>query len=290
MERCKFSYDKHDEKLVFNIECKKQVQKTFKMNVETYEEDDPMAKVRAVYNIQDCPNVMHVRPKLFSEALLNFSPSVKDMTLETGQSGVRIKSMPNDGSSSELSLQTELKLDPNSFEPGTTFPQELKISFALRDFKAMITLCDVLGQNVTLHIPEPGGAFAIVTKWFTAIEAEFVIATHFDKSMSVAPSAPSSQRSQAPIPPKVSSQFNRELSGHKRNMQEFQERSGSRPEVPQTFPKVKTEKQVPEMAPGSPEVKRRRAEQFDPEENKTNLPLPIGGHLTSEDEEEEPAW
>jgi len=171
VEKCTIRLDDEDQKLVFDLQCKRSIKKTSKLAIEQSE------AMQAIYSKEACRNKIVARPKQLVESLPNFHSHLDEITLAIAKDGLKLMSYADDhkGTSMKM-LHTELHMDQNDFEEFKT-EEFTEVTFSLKEFKAIVNLCEVIGQPCTLHIERGGRPMIVSLKYFDYFEADFVLAT-----------------------------------------------------------------------------------------------------------------
>ena len=214
VEKCVGVIDPLAKKLEFQLHCKRGVRKRYNISF-----DDEGDSLEARYN-PSMPAHIVVHPKMLLDCLSNFHTSALDeLTFELprqprdGLDGapppsvaVRIKSAPSMQPASNIadaSLLTELTMDSASFEhyevplealpDGSLSDEPITVTFSMKDFRAIVALCDAVAQPMTIQIARAGQPMVLSTRFLSTFEATFVIATMFDTNSSSSSSAAAAQ-------------------------------------------------------------------------------------------------
>ncbi len=191
IDTCTLHFDEPGQRLVFELTCKHGtftlarmlldltrvgVKKKFRLTTEDCQ------AMQAVYSKDHATSRATIRPKLLSDCVANFHTGVEEIVMVSSPSLLRFKTSFSEPSHAKPAvLQTEIKLQPEDLE-NYQVPEETEISFNLREFKAIVALCEVIDQSVMLFFDKPGAPFLLSLRWFNAIEADFVLATLCDES------------------------------------------------------------------------------------------------------------
>eukprot|EP00658_Telonema_sp_P-2_P013677 TRINITY_DN15181_c0_g1_i2.p1 TRINITY_DN15181_c0_g1~~TRINITY_DN15181_c0_g1_i2.p1 ORF type:complete len:302 (+),score=32.38 TRINITY_DN15181_c0_g1_i2:383-1288(+) len=166
------------------LNCKKDIRKIFELWVE--EQVDAM---QAVYDANSCAYELALNPRTMSEFVGEFNSNLDEVSLIPEESQLRVRCCKEvgtggDGSSGlAKALQTELVLGAGEFDDYTIPPGQPKLTFALRDLKALLGFCEFASKRVSIHYD--GAGRPIVCKMLSqagSLQADFVLATLPDAS------------------------------------------------------------------------------------------------------------
>eukprot|EP00656_Telonema_subtile_P056457 TRINITY_DN9024_c0_g1_i2.p1 TRINITY_DN9024_c0_g1~~TRINITY_DN9024_c0_g1_i2.p1 ORF type:complete len:408 (-),score=62.36 TRINITY_DN9024_c0_g1_i2:255-1478(-) len=175
------------ERLSLALTCKKDIRKVFELYVE--EENEMM---QAVYDANSCSYQVALNPRTMSEFVGDFNSNLDEVTLIPEQNHLRVRCCKEIGSGGDSgfakALQTELVLDAGEFDQYSIGPEDCKLTFALRDLKALLGFCEFASKRVSVHYDTPGRpiVFKMVTDGGT-LQADFVLATLVHNSAPVPP-------------------------------------------------------------------------------------------------------
>lgn len=89
-EKCTIRLDEDEQRLVFDLPCKRGIKKTSKL---AFEQCEPL---QAIYQKDNCGNKIVARPKQLSDNLPNFHSHLDEITICLSKDGMRIKSYTDD--------------------------------------------------------------------------------------------------------------------------------------------------------------------------------------------------
>jgi len=170
VERCTLRLDEIEERLIFELICKRGIKKLYKLVFEECE------ALQAIYSKDNLPNKIIVIPRKILDAINNFHTSIEEISLIVMKDTIKWKTYIDDTKGSMKLLQTELEMDTVDFEE-FRIQQETTLTFCLKEFKAIMNFCDSSGQPVTILFEKGGRPLLLCVKYFGVFESDFVLAT-----------------------------------------------------------------------------------------------------------------
>lgn len=85
-EKCTIRLDEEENRLIFDLPCKRGIKKTTKL---TFEQSEPL---QAIYSKDQCGNRIVVTPKQLADNLPNFHSHLEEITIIVAKDGMKIKS------------------------------------------------------------------------------------------------------------------------------------------------------------------------------------------------------
>eukprot|EP00124_Ichthyophonus_hoferi_P000490 Ihof_evm20s18 gene=Ihof_evmTU20s18 len=179
-------------KLHFEVRlyCKFGIVKTY--NLRLHDCDD----LQAINYKDKCPNNIRCQSQILNECVVNFPSSLEEITMTVTDDFLSLKTyLDDDNGLSSKNLMTEFNIQRTEF---TEFHStgESVLTFCLKEMKAILAFCDARRQAVSMFY-ETGGrpiTFSVIDNG--VYEANFVLATLVDNT--VTPSQPSQSTQQAP--------------------------------------------------------------------------------------------
>lgn len=145
MEKCTIRVNEEEQRLVFDLSCKRGIKKTSKVAFEQSE------ALQAIYSKESCPIKVAARPKQLVEGLPNFHSHLDEISVVVSKDGLRLKSHADEAKGKwDLAapshftaaggkiLHTELHMDHNDFEEFSTDGEVVEVTFSLKEFKVVI--------------------------------------------------------------------------------------------------------------------------------------------------------
>lgn len=86
VEKCTIKIDEGEQKIIFDLPCKRGIKKCTRLVIE---QSEPL---QAIYSKEHCGNRIVVTPKQLSENLPNFHSALEEITLIVAKEGMKIKS------------------------------------------------------------------------------------------------------------------------------------------------------------------------------------------------------
>ncbi|KAJ3285399.1 Cell cycle checkpoint control protein rad9b [Borealophlyctis nickersoniae] len=181
VERCKirFATEGDEDRLVIQLFCKFGVLETHKLHYE------PCEPILAVYAKHACRHKWTVSPKVIHDWLSHFHKHLEEVTMRCGVDWVHLKSFTENLVSDERgsdalanrSIQTELQIDVEDFDVFAV-QDEVRLSFCLKELKAVLSLAETMGQPVSAFFDHAGSAITFsISQGPELYIGDFVIAT-----------------------------------------------------------------------------------------------------------------
>lgn len=169
VETCEAKLSDNGDQLIFTLNCKHAVVKTYQMNYEECE------AVQAIYAKDLSPNKLTAPTKLFLEVISNFPTSVDEITLSVTPCKVVISSYTDKEDIGKV-MSTEMTLDPKEFSY-FQIGVDACISFSLRDLRAILLFAESSNTECKMSFEYEGKPFVIELAIDNISAANFVLAT-----------------------------------------------------------------------------------------------------------------
>lgn len=169
VETCEAKLSDNGDQLIFTLNCKHAVVKTYQMNYEECE------AVQAIYTKDLSPNKLTAPTKLFLEVISNFPTSVDEITLSVSPCKVVISSYTDKEDLGKV-MSTEMTLDPKEFSY-FQIGVDACISFSLRDLRAILLFAESSNVECKMSFEYEGKPFVIELAIDDISAANFVLAT-----------------------------------------------------------------------------------------------------------------
>eukprot|EP01114_Cavostelium_apophysatum_P005130 TRINITY_DN1579_c0_g2_i1.p1 TRINITY_DN1579_c0_g2~~TRINITY_DN1579_c0_g2_i1.p1 ORF type:complete len:409 (-),score=121.41 TRINITY_DN1579_c0_g2_i1:201-1427(-) len=222
VERCAIRLDQDEERLIFELLCKRGIKKVYRLS---YEDADAL---QAVYSKDAQPNRMVTIPKKLLDCLNNFHGNLEEVTLSVAQDSVHFKSHVEDSKAAAKVLQTEMSIATGDFDD-LEVGNETQVTFSLKEFKTILNFCDASGQPVVILFERGGRPLLLSIKYFGVFESDFVLATLVDNGSQPAGSDPSGSVPSSQSSTSASSAMSSMESGAARKRKQEQVYKGSPP-------------------------------------------------------------
>jgi hypothetical protein len=111
--------------------------------------------MRASYRKELYNQMVSGLPLVFTTCLENFQSKLDDISLLFRKSQLLMKSHIEDQTIDDKSLlHTEVLLDPDEFDVYQIFDRETQLTFGLREFKALLSFAESLGQAIHIYFAQ----------------------------------------------------------------------------------------------------------------------------------------
>eukprot|EP01103_Thecamoeba_quadrilineata_P015052 TRINITY_DN4637_c0_g1_i3.p1 TRINITY_DN4637_c0_g1~~TRINITY_DN4637_c0_g1_i3.p1 ORF type:complete len:207 (-),score=54.45 TRINITY_DN4637_c0_g1_i3:110-730(-) len=116
-----------------------------------------------------------------------------------GKDGIKLKSFIEDHLTNVKDIQTEVSISSSDFdEYHYNATDTLELTFCLKEFKAILSFCEVAGQQIAFFFDKAGRPILFSVRLFNQLEADFVVATLAEDSLDSQSSMSSSSSSSNP--------------------------------------------------------------------------------------------
>ncbi|KAL6066506.1 Cell cycle checkpoint control protein rad9b [Balamuthia mandrillaris] len=193
VEKCTMRLDEAESKLIVHLLCKLGIKKTFKL---AFEESET---IQAVYSKENCPNKIVSRPRLLLDVVGNFHSNLDEISFIVYEKHLVVKSYVGQEKRSGVNkpLHTELTVDSREFEEYMVTGDIGEITFCLKELKALLSFCEVAGQQIALWFEKGGRPILFTVNVFNCFEVDFVLATLLEPVTSGSQSSSASESSQS---------------------------------------------------------------------------------------------
>lgn len=181
VEKCELkllhpSNDAIECQLLVRLVCKHGVRKTYKLQ---YEQTQTM---HAVTDKTICHNRFRIAAKAMKDVMDHFALRAEELSLAVND-GVLLLTSFTEGIMNEKEvlkqpIHTSISIDNREFD-SMEVNEEIQITFGLREFKSVGSLCDLLGTDLSVYYSEAGKPL-IVEFEKDGMVGEFVVATTAD--------------------------------------------------------------------------------------------------------------
>lgn len=181
MEKCELkllhpSDDGAECQLLIRLVCKHGVRKTYKLQ---YEQTQTM---HAVTDKTICHNRFSIAARAMKDVMDHFAPRAEELTLAVNDGNLLLTSFTegimNDKEVLKQPIHTSISIDNKEFE-SMEVDEQVQITFGLREFKALGTLCDLVGADLSIYYSAAGRPL-LVDFEKDGMTGEFVVATTAD--------------------------------------------------------------------------------------------------------------
>ncbi|XP_076805963.1 cell cycle checkpoint control protein RAD9A-like [Clavelina lepadiformis] len=170
VESCDINLDEEECRLVFQLKCRHGITKTHQL---TFQECD---SIQAVFAKDLLPNILKCEHKLLSDVVVNFSPSLEEISLCVTPCRVNMKSYTDSDDEASLTMRTEMSLNPEEFAD-FQIGVDTDVTFSLKDLRAILAFCDVACIPIQLFFEGGGKPLIFTVEQENYFRANFVLAT-----------------------------------------------------------------------------------------------------------------
>lgn len=185
VDRCQISLNSEECRLVFLLNCRHGITKTFNL---TYQETETL---QAVFAKDLSPNRITADARALSVVSSSFKPSQEEVTMTINPSELSFKNYVEDEPDPGRVTHSQLKLPPEEFNE-YSIGVDTEVTFCLKEFKAILSLSDTVRLPLSMRFETTGKPIVFSFESEGSLEGTFVLAT-----LAEVPSSQSSQPSQA---------------------------------------------------------------------------------------------
>lgn len=181
MEKCEFkllhpSEDAAECQLLLRLVCKHGVRKTYKLQYETTQ------TMHAVADRTVCHNQFSIPARALKDVMDHFAPRAEELTLAVNDGNLLLTSFTegvmHDREVLKQPIHTSITIDHKEFDV-MDVDEDVQLTFGLREFKALGSLCDLLNTDVSVSYGEAGKPL-LVDFEKDGMTGSFVVATTTD--------------------------------------------------------------------------------------------------------------
>lgn len=180
VETCEIKLSQNVSQLIFTLNCRHAVVKTYQLNFEECE------SLKAIYTKDLCPNKLTASSKLLQDVFANFPTSLDEISLSVSPCKVSLSSFADEDEVGKI-MSTEMNLNPKEF---TYFQVGIDscVSFCLKDIRSILTFAESCGSDCKMNFEYGGKPFVLELAQEEIFTANFVLATISGETQSQQPS------------------------------------------------------------------------------------------------------
>ncbi|XP_039266731.2 cell cycle checkpoint control protein RAD9A-like [Styela clava] len=169
VETCEIKLSDNLSQLIFTLNCKHAVVKTYQLNFEECE------SLKAVYTKDLSPNKLTASSKLLQDVFANFPTSLDEITLSVTPCKVSLSSFADEDEVGKI-MSTEMNLSPKEFSY-FQIGIDSCVSFCLKDIRSILTFAESCGSECKMNFEYGGKPFVLELSQEEIFTANFVLAT-----------------------------------------------------------------------------------------------------------------
>ncbi|KAI5624837.1 cell cycle checkpoint control protein RAD9A [Silurus asotus] len=169
VEKCRIEMNTEKCRLRITLHCKHGLLKTHNLSFQDCE------NLQAVFDKDNCPNVLRAQPRLWVDTVLHFPPSLEEVSVSVRSDRVWLRNHVEDDADSSKAMMTELCLSSEEFDHFAIGTQTT-ITFCLKELRGLLVFAETAGLPVSMYFDEPGSP-VVLNVTDSVLEANFVLAT-----------------------------------------------------------------------------------------------------------------
>ncbi|KAL2077848.1 hypothetical protein ACEWY4_027352 [Coilia grayii] len=169
VEKCRIEWKPERSQLTFTLHCKHGLLKTHNLSFQDCE------SLQAVFDKEGCPNVLRAQPRLLVDTVLNFPPSLEEVTVSVSGDRMWLKNHVEDKTDQFKAMMTELCLSSEEFDHFSVSLQT-SITFCLKELRGLLVFAESTGLPISVFFDDPGRP-VVLSVSDSVLEANFVLAT-----------------------------------------------------------------------------------------------------------------
>ncbi|KAF7707051.1 cell cycle checkpoint control protein RAD9A [Silurus meridionalis] len=169
VEKCRIEMNTEKCRLRITLHCKHGLLKTHNLSFQDCE------NLQAVFDKDNCPNVLRAQPRLWVDTVLHFPPSLEEVSVSVSSDRVWLRNHVEDDADSSKAMMTELCLSSEEFDHFAIGTQTT-ITFCLKELRGLLVFAETAGLPVSMYFDEPGSP-VVLNVTDSVLEANFVLAT-----------------------------------------------------------------------------------------------------------------
>ncbi|XP_034037057.1 cell cycle checkpoint control protein RAD9A isoform X2 [Thalassophryne amazonica] len=172
VEKCHIQQNELKNRLTFTLHCKHGLLKTHNLSFQDSE------SLQAVFDKDSCPNIFHAQPRLLVDMVMQFPPSLEEVTLSVSDERMWVRNHVEEEAEQSKAMLTELCLASDEFEHFSV-RTHTSITFCLKELRGFLLFAESSGLPISLYFDEPGNPVVLsITE--SVLEVNFVLATLSD--------------------------------------------------------------------------------------------------------------
>ncbi|KAF5904955.1 cell cycle checkpoint control protein RAD9A, partial [Clarias magur] len=170
VEKCRIEMNTEKSCLRIMLHCKYGLLKTHNLSFQDCE------SLQAVFDKDNCTNVLQAQPRLWVDTVLHFPPSLEEVCVSVSGDRVWLRNHVEDAAdSSSKAMMTELCLSSEEFDH-FAIGSQTSITFCLKELRGLLVFAETAGLPVSMYFEEPGSP-VVLSVSDSVLEANFVLAT-----------------------------------------------------------------------------------------------------------------
>uniref|UniRef100_A0A8B9K1M7 Cell cycle checkpoint control protein n=1 Tax=Astyanax mexicanus TaxID=7994 RepID=A0A8B9K1M7_ASTMX len=169
VEKCRIELNSEKNRLTVTLHCKHGLLKTHNLSFQDCE------SLQAVFDKENCANVLRAQPRLWVDTVLHFPPSLEEVNVSVNGERVWLRNHLEDDADPSRAMMTELCLSAEEFDHFAV-RSESNITFCLKELRGLLVFAESSGLPVSMHFDEPGSP-VVLSVSDSVLDANFVLAT-----------------------------------------------------------------------------------------------------------------
>lgn len=169
VEKCRIELNSDKNRLTVTLHCKHGLLKTHNLSFQDCE------SLQAVFDKENCANVLRAQPRLWVDTVLHFPPSLEEVNVSVNGERVWLRNHLEDDADPSRAMMTELCLSAEEFDHFAV-RSESNITFCLKELRGLLVFAESSGLPVSMHFDEPGSP-VVLSVSDSVLDANFVLAT-----------------------------------------------------------------------------------------------------------------
>uniref|UniRef100_A0A2L2YG25 Cell cycle checkpoint control protein n=1 Tax=Parasteatoda tepidariorum TaxID=114398 RepID=A0A2L2YG25_PARTP len=174
VEKCLFDISSAADYLLLKFFCKHSMIKVYQLN---YVENET---VQGSFPTSGFTCKLTAPSRLLLDSIQNFSTAVEEITLTVGSNKVFLKNYVDDEPDPNKVVHTEMTLESEEFDLFEV-EEETKITFCLKELKAILNFCEGFSVPVAIKCQSPGRPVNFSINGLRGVDVQFVLATLADR-------------------------------------------------------------------------------------------------------------
>lgn len=174
VEKCHMRLDNEKNRLTFTLHCKHGLLKTHNLSFQDSE------SLQAVFDKDSSDNVLKVQPRVLVDTVLNFPPSLEEVTVTVSDERVWFKNHVEEHTELSKAMLTEMCLSSDEFLHFSVKTQS-SITFCLKELRGLLVFAESTALPISMYFDEPGRP-VVLSVTDSVLEGNFVLATLSDDS------------------------------------------------------------------------------------------------------------
>ncbi|XP_071849520.1 cell cycle checkpoint control protein RAD9A-like [Apostichopus japonicus] len=173
VDRCLISLDAQECRLIFQLNCRHGITKTFSL---TYQETETL---QAVFAKELSPNHIIADSRALGIVSTSFKPQQEEVTMTVNPTELSFRNYVEDEAEPGRVTHSELKLPPQEFSE-YRIGVDTEVTFCLKEFKAILSLSDTVRLPLNIRFETTGKPIVFSFESEGSLEGTFVLATLAD--------------------------------------------------------------------------------------------------------------